>query len=78
MKVLIRIRDFLERLRDDQRIEPEGILVNAAVFQSERRRLAVGNHHDLAHVFFLARQNALGQAQAFARVRVVGADLHAR
>ena len=70
--------DFLERLRHDQRIEAEGIFVDAAVFERQRGRLAVGDHHDLLHVFFLAREDALRQTQSFARVRVVRADLHAR
>src|SRR5208282_5960181 len=35
------LRDFFERLRDHQRIKSESVLVNAAIFQSERGRLAV-------------------------------------
>ena len=54
--------DFFERLGDDQRIEAEGVFVNAAVFEREGGRLAVGDHDDLAHVFFLARENSLREA----------------
>ena len=84
MNVLIMMPDlaalghFFERLRDHQRIEAEGVLVDAAVFERQRRWLAVGDHDDLAHVLLLLRENALRQAQAFARVGVVRADLHAR
>ena len=70
-------RDLFERLADDQRIEAEGVLVDAAVGQGERRGLAVGDHHDLLHVFALALQNALRHAQALARVGVVRPDLDA-
>src|ERR1700677_4860038 len=37
------LRDFLERLRDYQRIQAEGVLVNAPVFQRQRGRLAVSD-----------------------------------
>lgn len=69
--------DFFEGLADDEGIEAESVFVDAAVFESERGRLAVGDHDDLAHVFFLAEEDALGHAEAFARVGVVGADLDA-
>src|SRR3989449_6187893 len=46
---------FLERLRDNERVEPEGILVNAAVFERQRGRFAIRDHDDLAHVLLLAR-----------------------
>ena len=68
---------FFERLADHERIETEGVFVDASVFQRERRGLAVGDHDDLAHVFFLAQQDALRHAQTFARVGVIRADLHA-
>src|ERR1700730_10293460 len=68
--------DFFQGLRDHQRIEAEGVLVNAAVFEREGGRLAVGNHNDLAHVFLLARENSLSQAQALAGVGVIGANLN--
>ena len=69
--------DFFERLADDERIEAEGVFVDAAVFERQRGRLAVGDHDDLAHVFFLAKQDALRHAQSFAGVGVIRADLHA-
>ena len=40
--------------------------------------LAVGDHDDLLHVLGLAGQDALGDAEAFAGVGVVGTDLDAR
>src|SRR5580704_8893880 len=70
--------DFFERLGDNQWIEAEGILVNAAVFEGERGRLAVGDHDDLAHIFFLTRENSLRETQTFTGVGVVWTDLHAR
>ena len=83
MNVLIRmsgfsaLRDFFERLRHDQRIETKSVFIDAAVFERQRRGLAVGDHDDLPHVFFLLRQDALCQAQTFARVRVIRSHLHA-
>ena len=71
-------RHLGERLRDDERIEAEGVAVDAAVGPGQRRRLAVGDHDDLPHVLLLPLEEAPRQAQAFARVRVVRADLHAR
>ena len=62
---------------DDEGIEAESVFVDAAVFEGEGGGFAVGDHDDLAHVFFLAEQDALRHAQAFARVGVVRADLHA-
>ena len=70
--------DLGERLRHDERIEPEGVAVDPAVGAGERRRLAVGDHHDLAHVLLLPFEQAPGEAEPLARVRVVRADLHAR
>ncbi len=69
---------FFERLANYQRIEPERIAVHAAVLQSQRARLAVGDHHDLAHVFAFALQQALRKDQTVASVRVVRSDLDAR
>src|SRR5207302_5608215 len=69
---------LFEGLADDKGIEAKSVLVNAAVLEGERRRLAVGDHDDLTHVFFLAEEDALGHAQAFARVGVIRADLNAR
>ena len=70
--------NFLERLGHHKRIEPKSILVNAPIFQSQRRRLAVGNHHNLPHVFLLPRQNPLRQPKPFARIGVIRTNLHAR
>src|SRR5690348_14744376 len=50
--------NFFECLSDDEGIEAEGVFVDTAVFEGERGRLSVGNHDDLAHVFFLAVQDA--------------------
>ena len=69
---------FRERLGDDERIEAEGVAVDAAVGPRQRRRLAVGDHDDLPHVLLLPFEQAAREAQPFARVGVVGADLHAR
>src|ERR1035441_6120964 len=41
-------------------------------------RFAVGDHHDLLHVFALALQDALRHAEALARIGVVRSDLDAR
>src|SRR5262249_9740308 len=68
---------FFERLADDEGIEAESVFVNAAVFESKSGRFSVGDHDNLAHVFALAKQNALGDAQAFAGVCVKRADLDA-
>src|SRR5204863_5052423 len=70
-------RHFRARFGDDERVEAEGVLVNAAIRLSQRRRLAVGDHDDLAHVFALAIENPAGEPEAFTRVRVVGADADA-
>src|SRR5262249_21076947 len=64
-------------LGDDERVEAERVLVNAAVGLRQRGRLAVGDHNDLAHVLALAVEDAPRQAQALARVRVVRPDPHA-
>ena len=69
--------DLGERLRHDERIEAEGVAVDAAVGPRERRRLAVGDHHDLPHVLLLPLEEAAREAQAFAGVGVVGPDLDA-
>ena len=71
-------RHLGERLRDDERIEAEGVAVDAAVGARQRRRLAVGDHDDLPHVLLLPLEDAPREAQAFARVGVVRADPHAR
>src|SRR6266571_5354344 len=68
---------LFERLPHDKRIEAESVFVDAAVFECERRGFSVGDHDDLAHIFFLPKKNALGHAQTLARVRVIRADLHA-
>src|SRR5271154_2728201 len=65
------LRHFLERLRHHERVEAESILVDAAILESKRRGLAVGDHHDLPHVFLLARKNALRKAKPLSRVGVV-------
>ncbi len=69
--------DFFEGFADHEGIEAESVFVDAAVFEGERGGLAVGDHDDLAHVFFLAEQDALRHAQAFAGIGVERADLHA-
>ena len=84
MKVLIMMlerlqrADFFEGLGDDERVEAEGVFVDAAVGEGEGAGLAVGDHDDLLHVFVLAGEDALGEAEAFAGVGVVGADFDAR
>src|SRR5258708_5046302 len=70
--------DFFEGLADDKGIEAESVLVDTAVFEGEGRGLSVGDHDDLAHVFFLAQEDALGHSKAFTRVGVIRADLDAR
>ena len=70
--------DFFEGFGDDERVEAEGVLVDAAVGESEGGGLAVGDHDDLLHVFVLAGEDALRHAEAFAGVGVVRADLDAR
>jgi len=70
--------DFFESFLDDDGIEAEGVLVDAAVFQGEGGGLAVGDHDDLFHVLAAALEDALGYAEAFAGVGVVRADFDAR
>src|SRR5271155_1662325 len=43
------LRNFFERLTDDQRIKPESVLIDASVFECQCRRLAVCDHDDLLH-----------------------------
>jgi hypothetical protein len=69
--------NFLQGFADDKWVEAEGIFVDASVFEGEGGWFAVGDHDDLLHVFSLTLQHALGEAQAFAGVGVVGADFHA-
>src|SRR5215471_2170719 len=69
---------FFQSFADHERIEAKRVLVDAAVFERERGRLAVGDHDDLAHVLALAKKNALGHAEPFARVGVERANLDAR
>src|SRR5438105_2728802 len=69
---------FFEGLADDERIESKSVFINSAIFQSKRRRFAVGNHHDLTHVFALPLQDALRQPQSFAGIGVIRAHLHSR
>ena len=69
--------DFFEGLGDDEWVEAEGVLVDAAIGEGEGRRFAVGDHDDLLHVFILARENSLSHAEALASVGVVRADLDA-
>ena len=84
MKVLIMMLERLQRadlfegFGDDEGIEAEGVFVDAAVGEREGGGLAVGDHDDLLHVLALAGEDALGDAQAFAGVGVVGTDLDAR
>ena len=77
MPLLAARGDLRARLGDDERVEAEGVLVDAAVGLRQRRRLAVGDHDDLAHVLALPIENPAREAQAFARVRVVRADADA-
>ena len=72
------VRDFLERLRDDRRVEAHRVLVDLPVRHRERARLAVGDHDDLPHVLLLREQNAARQLQPLGGVRVVRADLRVR
>src|SRR5215472_9961275 len=69
---------FFQSFADHERIEAKRVLVDAAVFERERGRLAVGDHDDLAHVLALAKKNALGHAEPFAGVGVERANLDAR
>ena len=66
--------DLGARLGDDERVEAEGVLVDAAVRLGQRRRLAVGDHDDLPHVLALSIEDPPRQPEAFARVRVVRTD----
>ena len=61
---------------DHARVEAEGVAVDPAVRLREGGGLAVRDHHDLLHVLALAGQDALGEAQALARVRVVRPHAH--
>ena len=69
--------DFFEGFGDDEGVEAEGVFVDAAVGEGEGGGLAVGDHDDLLHVLILFGEDALGEAEAFAGVGVVGADLDA-
>jgi hypothetical protein len=62
-------RDLGARLGDDERVETEGVLVDASVGLRERGRLAVGDHDDLPHVLALPVQ-IRATAAALAGVRV--------
>src|SRR6185312_8457407 len=68
---------FLQRFADDERVEAEGVAVDASIFERERRGLAVGDHDDLLHVLTLRAEDALGDTQALAGVGVIRADLDA-
>ena len=70
-------RDLGEGLGHDEGIEAERVAIDAAVGARQRRRLAVRDHDNLPHVLLLALENAPGEPEAFAGVRVVGADLRA-
>ena len=65
MKVLIMMcaalaaGDLFQGFGDDERVEAEGVLVDAAVGESERAGLAVGDHDDLLHVLILFGKDAL-------------------
>ncbi len=69
--------DFFEGFGDDEGVEAEGVFVDAAVGEGEGGGFAVGDHDDLLHVLVLAGEDALGEAEAFAGVGVVGADFDA-
>ena len=66
-----------QRLGHDERVETEGVPVDAAVGLRQRRRLAVGDHDDLPHVLPLALEDPAREPQPLARVRVVRPDAHA-
>ncbi len=61
---------FLQSFSNNKWIESERVLVNASVLKRKRRRLAVGDHHDLAHVFALPQQNSLRPGAIPSRVFV--------
>ena len=69
--------NLFQSLTDHQRVQSKRILVDAAVFHGEGRWLAIGDHDDLLHVFALALQNSLCEAQTFACIGVVGSHFHA-
>src|SRR5262249_43821998 len=50
---------------------------NRAVYEAGSR-FAIGDHHDLLHLFTLGLQNPAGQPQAFCSVRVVRTNLRRR
>src|SRR6266404_6478056 len=62
---------------EDLGIEAHRVHVDPAVGQRERRRLAVGDHDDLAHVLALRQQHAARQLEPFGGVRVVRPHLGA-
>src|SRR5207248_1372488 len=67
---------LFEGLRYDERIEAESVLVNTAVFQSQSGGFSVSDHDNLAHVFALTGEQALGEPQTFTSIRVVRPHLH--
>src|ERR1700751_4259649 len=70
-------RNFLKRLCHNQRIKTKSIFVNAAIFESQSRGLAIRDHHDLPHIFLLAGKNALRESKPLSRVRVIRPHLDA-
>src|SRR5690349_17256789 len=69
--------DLFERAADHQRIQTEGIAVNSTVLKRQSAGLAVGDHDDLLHIFTFLVEQTLRQDQAFARIGVIRAHLHA-
>jgi hypothetical protein len=63
--------DLAEGLAQNGRIETRGVLVDPAIVERDRRRLAVGDHDDLAHLLLLPEEDAPGELEPFRRVRVV-------
>src|SRR6266568_106250 len=55
------LRNFLQRLAHHHGVQSKGVLVNPAIGQRHRRRLAIGDHDDLLHVLALSLQDALRQ-----------------
>src|SRR6202030_3047240 len=60
--------NFLKRLCHNQRVQTKSIFVNAAIFESKSRGLAIRDHHDLPHILLLAGKNALREPKPLSRV----------
>ncbi len=73
--LLLAAVDLFQGLADDERIETEGVAIDAAIFESESRGFPVGDHDDLLHIFAFAGQKFLRHDEAVPGVGVVGAYL---